>query len=166
LFCLPAAGVEANVPASDQSEGAELGSSTLSTTLPSTPLRTGKTGSLGINEREIVEAACALIEEGKFNAAGQLIEASGDTSKDWKQVSQLREIVSQWQQMQKSRQLQKEAAYKEQMGELERVKAGKPPVPARLGALEDMRVFTQQWLSDLGSTPRRDGEDVGLDIGG
>jgi carboxyl-terminal processing protease len=128
LFCLPAAGVEPNA---GNPERAELG------------------------EQEIVEAACALIEKGKFDTAGRLIEASGGASKDWKLVSQLKEIVGQWQQMQKSRQLQKEAAYKEQLAELERLKARRPPSPPRFGALEDTRVFAEQWL-----------EDSGLDLGG
>jgi carboxyl-terminal processing protease len=118
-----------------------------------------------LSEEEIVEAACALIEQGKFDAAGQLIEASGSVRQDWKLVSRLKEIVGQWQQLQKSRQSQREAAYKEQLAELERIKAIRPPVPLRWGVLEDMRTFARQWLSDLGSTPRRDGEEVGPDAG-
>jgi len=117
-----------------------------------------------LNEQDIVEAACALIEEGKFDAAGQLIEASGSSRPEWKQVSQLKEIVGQWQQMQKERQSQKETTYKEQLAELERVKARRPLSLLRWGVLEDMEVFAQRWLSDLGSTPRRDGEDVGSEV--
>jgi carboxyl-terminal processing protease len=117
-----------------------------------------------LNEQDIVEAACALIEQGKFDAAGQLIEASGSSRPEWKLVSQLKEIVGQWQQMQKERQSQKETTYKEQLAELERVKARRPVASLRWGVLEDMEVFGQRWLSDLGSTPRRDGEDVGSEV--
>ena len=77
-------------------------------------------------EREIVEATCALIEQGKFDAASQLIEASVGQKPQWKLVAELKDIVKQWQKLQKGRQSQREAAYKEQIEKFERIKAGKP----------------------------------------
>lgn len=81
----------------------------------------------GFNEQEVVEAACALIEQGKFEAAGQLLDAEtagGDMNTTM--VSQLRGIVGQWRKLEERRGQQREAAYKEQLSAFERVKAGKP----------------------------------------
>jgi carboxyl-terminal processing protease len=114
-----------------------------------------------LSEEEIVEAACALIEQGKFDAAGQLIEASGSVRQDWKQVSRLKEIVGQWQQLQKSRQSQREAAYKEQLAELERIKARRPPVPLRWGVLEDMLTFAMQWQEEANLDAETDANEQG-----
>jgi carboxyl-terminal processing protease len=81
----------------------------------------------GFNEAEVVEAACALIEQGKFEAAGQLLDASAaDGDVNATMVSQLREIVGEWRKLEERRGQQREAAYKEQLAAFERVKAGKP----------------------------------------
>ncbi|MFH1370747.1 MAG: S41 family peptidase [Planctomycetota bacterium] len=97
----------------------------------------GKTQGLGVihrgepndsasSEREIVETACVLIEQGKFDAAGQLIEASGHERQGWKPVSELKDIVGQWDKLQKERESGREASYKEQLAAFERVKKGLP----------------------------------------
>jgi carboxyl-terminal processing protease len=78
------------------------------------------------DERGVVETACALIDQGKFDAAGQLIEASGYERRGWKSVAQLKDIVGQWERLQKERAEQREAAYKEQLAGFERVKKGLP----------------------------------------
>ncbi len=72
-------------------------------------------------EREVVELVCGLIEKGKFDEAGKVIEESGGVQKGWKPVEELNDIVAQWQQMQKSRQAQREVAYKEEMAKFERL---------------------------------------------
>ena len=82
----------------------------------------------GFNEQEIVEAACALIEQGKFDAAGQLLDASA-TSGDVNgttAISQLKGIVGQWRKLEERRQSGREAAYREQLTEFERIRAGRP----------------------------------------
>jgi carboxyl-terminal processing protease len=85
-----------------------------------TPARSGADDT---NEpRELIEKACAFIEQGKFDEAGQLIRSQ----KDGELVSQLRDIIEQWQKLEETRRLQQEAAYKEQLAKFERLKAGKP----------------------------------------
>jgi hypothetical protein len=115
-----------------------------------------------VNERGIVEAACGLIERGKFNAAGQLIKASDLISegnspgakKDGELIKEVEGIVGQWQKLQKGRQLQKEKAYKEQLAALEKVLAGKTDDVN----LKDVQVFAERWLEDSEMTSQ--GGDV------
>lgn len=102
------------------------------------------------SERGVVDAVCGLIDEGKFDEAGKCIDGSGWLKKESKQVSELNDIAAQWQQMQKDRQTQKEAAYEKQLAELERIKARMTPVPVRWDVLEDVNVFAQRWLEDVG----------------
>ncbi|MBN2020584.1 MAG: S41 family peptidase [Sedimentisphaerales bacterium] len=82
------------------------------------------------SEQEVVEAACDLIEQGRFEAAGKLIEsfkpADEANESDGNPISQLKEIVGQWRVLQDKREAQKEAAYKEQFAVFERVKKGLP----------------------------------------
>jgi len=73
------------------------------------------------SERWVVDQASGLIDEGKFDEAGKCIDESGWLKKGSKQVSDLNDIVAQWQQMQKSKQVQKEAAYKEELAKFERL---------------------------------------------
>jgi carboxyl-terminal processing protease len=73
------------------------------------------------SEREVVELVCGLIEKGKFDEAGKVIEESDGVQKGWKPVEELNDIVAQWQQMQKGRQAQREVAYKEEMAKFERL---------------------------------------------
>ncbi len=73
------------------------------------------------SERGVVDQVSGLIEEGKFDEAGRCINESGWLKKGSKQVSDLNDIVAQWQQMQKGRQAQKEAAYKEELAKFERL---------------------------------------------
>ena len=40
------------------------------------------------NEQEVIETACVLIEQGKFDAAGQLIEATDYEKQGWKPIWQ------------------------------------------------------------------------------
>jgi len=73
------------------------------------------------SEREVVELACGLIEKGKFDEAGKVIEESGGVEKGWKPVEELNDVVAQWQQMQKKREAQREATYKEELAKFERL---------------------------------------------
>ncbi len=73
------------------------------------------------SERGVIDAVCGLIDEGKFDEAGKCIDESGWLKKGSKQVSDLNDIVAQWQQMQKGRQTQKEAMYKEELAKFERL---------------------------------------------
>jgi carboxyl-terminal processing protease len=73
------------------------------------------------SERGVVELVCGLIEKGKFDEAGKVIEESGGVGKSWKPVAELNDIVAQWQQMQKKREAQREVAYKEEMAKFERL---------------------------------------------
>jgi len=84
------------------------------------------------SEREVVELVCGLIEKGKFDEAGKVIEESDGVQKGWKPVEELNDIVAQWQQMQKGRQAQREVAYKEEMAKFERLIS--PRVAGRKGA--------------------------------
>jgi carboxyl-terminal processing protease len=119
---------------------------------------------LGAGERGVIEAACDMIEQGRFEAAGQLIEESSEGKGQGDGlVAQLKDIVEQWRQLQKSRQSQRETSYKEQAAKLERLKAGLPFDETQGGStdgndvnsprrdsLEGMRIFAQQWLEDAG----------------
>ncbi|MGA2678117.1 MAG: S41 family peptidase [Sedimentisphaerales bacterium] len=118
------------------------------------------------SERGVVDAACGLIDEGKFDEAGKCIDESGWLKKGSEQVSELNDIVAQWQQMQKDRQTQKEAAYKKQLAELERIKTRMTPVPMRWDVLEDMEVFVQRWLEDVGSRAGNDANEQEEPSGG
>jgi len=118
------------------------------------------------SERGVVDAVCGLIDEGKFDEAGKCIDESGWLKKGSEQVSELNDIVAQWQQMQEGRQVQKEAAYKKQLAELERIKTRMPPVPLRWDVLEDVEVFAQRWLEDVGSEAGNDANEQGEPNGG
>ena len=74
-------------------------------------------------DQEIAAKACALIEQGKFDDAGQLTGSSGYEQQE--PVSQLKDIVVRWQNMQKKRQSQREVAYKEELAKFERIRTGK-----------------------------------------
>jgi carboxyl-terminal processing protease len=109
---------------------------------------------LAIDERRIAEAACAMIEQGRFDEAGRLMEESGEVQKVGEIIPQLSRIVEQWQRIQKERQKQREVAYKEQLAECERLKTGISADDNDVGLhwrnapLEDIRVFAQRWLDD------------------
>jgi len=118
------------------------------------------------SERWVIDQACGLIEQGKFDEAGKCIDESGWLKKGSEQVSELNDIVAQWQQMQKDRQTQKEAAYKKQLAELERIKTRMTPVPMRWDVLEDMEVFVQRWLEDVGSRAGNDANEQEEPSGG
>jgi len=87
------------------------------------------------SERGLVEGICDLIERGEFEEAGRLIEASGYEKKGWESVAQLKDIVGQWEKLQKERGARREAAYKEQLAVFERVKKG---LPADVNDLNDV----------------------------
>jgi len=67
---------------------------------------------------DIVETACELIYQGKFNAAGELIKQSGP--KHQPQLSQLSQIVQQYRDIIQRRVEAREAAYREQSARLEK----------------------------------------------
>jgi carboxyl-terminal processing protease len=73
------------------------------------------------SERNVVDNVCGLVDQGKFDEAGKIIEQSDWFKKGWKPVAELNDIVAQWQQMQKKREAQKEVAYKEEMAKFERL---------------------------------------------
>ena len=73
------------------------------------------------SEQGVVDQACGLIEKGKFDEAGKVIEESGGIQKGWKPVEELNDIVAQWQQIQESRQAQQKVAYKEDLAKFERL---------------------------------------------
>ena len=107
----------------------------------------------GLNEQEIVESACALIEQGKFDAAGQLLDATAGGDTNAVLVGQLKEVIGEWRQLEKRRLQGREAAYKEQLAAFEKVKAGKPAdINASDGNdAEDVNGSTS--LTTGGSTP-------------
>jgi len=73
------------------------------------------------------KAACELIYDGKFEAAGELVKRSANSSMP--EFVKLKEIVEQYQSLQQHRQAANEAAYMEQFAELGklRVKAASNP---------------------------------------
>jgi carboxyl-terminal processing protease len=73
------------------------------------------------SERGVIDQVCGLIEQGKFDEAGKCIDESGWLKKGSKQVADLNDIVTQWQQMQKVKRAQKEAAYKEELAKFDRL---------------------------------------------
>ena len=76
-------------------------------------------------EPSLVEKICELIYEGKFDSAGELIEETGpDAQNQSRSLSGLAEIVREYKAISQRRQLAREAAYKEQLSELEKFQAG------------------------------------------
>jgi carboxyl-terminal processing protease len=73
------------------------------------------------SERGVVDKVCGLIEQGKFDEAGKVIDESRGVQKGWKPVEELNDIVAQWRQMDKRRQAQREVAYKDEMAKLDRL---------------------------------------------
>ena len=71
---------------------------------------------------DVAEAACELICQGKFDAAGELIRQSyeGYPSEVSRAVDQLLEIIGEYQAVTRQRQSARETAYKEQLAELEK----------------------------------------------
>ncbi|MCX5636714.1 MAG: S41 family peptidase [Planctomycetota bacterium] len=71
-----------------------------------------------------IERACELIYEGKFDAAGELIKQSGeDTQKRLPSLSGLEKIVEESKSISQRRQTARETAYREQLAELEKLRA-------------------------------------------
>jgi len=76
-------------------------------------------------EPSLVEKVCELIYEGKFDSAGEMIEEAGpDAQSQFLSLSRLAEIVREYKAISQRRQLAREAAYKEQLAELEKFQAG------------------------------------------
>jgi carboxyl-terminal processing protease len=73
------------------------------------------------SERSVVDRACGLIEQGKFDEAGKIIDESGGVQKGWKPAEELNDVVTQWRQMEKKRQAQREVAYKDEMAKFDRL---------------------------------------------
>jgi carboxyl-terminal processing protease len=76
---------------------------------------------------DVVKTACELIYQGKFDAAAELIEQSDKTV--YPQLSRLAEIVQQYKDISKQRQSAREAAYQEQVAELQKLHAHLAPAP-------------------------------------
>lgn len=72
-------------------------------------------------EPNAVKTACALIYQGKFDAAAEVIEQSDRTV--YPQLGQLAEIIQQYQDISKQRQSARESAYQEQLAELQKRQA-------------------------------------------
>ena len=84
------------------------------------------------SERGVVDFACGLIEQGKFDEAGKVVEESNGVQKRWKPVAELNDVIAQWRQLQKKRQAQREVAYKDEMAKFDRLIS--PRGVARKGA--------------------------------
>jgi carboxyl-terminal processing protease len=83
--------------------------------------------SAGPSEQEIVESACELIYQGRFDAAGELVQKHvqdiNDANSPW---SRLAQVVQEYEQLSQKRQAQRQASYKEQLAALERIRTGQP----------------------------------------
>lgn len=77
-------------------------------------------------QREIVQTACILIEQGKFEEAGRFIDSGQYQQQGGESVRRLKDILGQWERLQKERQKGRETAYKERLAAFERVKKGLP----------------------------------------
>jgi carboxyl-terminal processing protease len=71
-------------------------------------------------EYSLVEQACGLIYQGKFNAAGELIEQAEPNKPE---LAQLTGIVKEYKALNKRRQSAKEASYHENLAELQKLEA-------------------------------------------
>ncbi|MCK4294928.1 MAG: S41 family peptidase [Planctomycetes bacterium] len=86
---------------------------------------TGEVGESEAVEPSTVERVCGLIYQGEFASAGQLIAKSGgDEHPRARFLSELAEIVREYEDISKRRQSAREAAYKEQLAELEKFRNG------------------------------------------
>jgi carboxyl-terminal processing protease len=77
-------------------------------------------------EPNLIEKACELIYQGKFDAAGELIKQSGGSvgTQDLSPaLSGLAQIISDYNSISQRRKLAREAAYKEQLAEIEKFRA-------------------------------------------
>jgi carboxyl-terminal processing protease len=74
----------------------------------------------------LMEQACALIEQGKFDEAGQLINSSDKEGQKEKYAGQLKAMIGQWDLLNKKRQEQKDAEYKDDLAKFTRLKKGRP----------------------------------------
>ncbi|UCG47067.1 MAG: S41 family peptidase [Phycisphaerales bacterium] len=89
------------------------------------PCETIVEGSTSV-EADSVVAVCELIYQGKFEAAGKLIKESGGNGQRQKQLmSRLGEIVRQYEDLSQQRRSAREAAYREQLAALEKLRTGK-----------------------------------------
>jgi carboxyl-terminal processing protease len=86
------------------------------------PVTVSKSASRQVGEPNLIERACELIYQGKFESAGELIKQS---NQDTPSVSALTKIVEEWKAINQRRQSARENAYREQLTELEKLKAKK-----------------------------------------
>ncbi len=76
-------------------------------------------------EPNLIERACGLIYQGKFEDAGRLIEQSGTDANNMPQaLSTLIGITREYEQLNRQRQTNRQVVYKEQLAALEKLKAG------------------------------------------
>ena len=73
-------------------------------------------------EANVVEKACELIYQGRFNAASELIKHFSQSQQS--QLAQLADIVAEYSDMNQQRQTGRKAAYQKQLDELEKFQAG------------------------------------------
>ncbi len=74
-------------------------------------------------ELETVQSLCNLICQGRFTAAQELLEKStADGRANSPYIAELAEILREHQELEKKRQAEKQAAYKEQLAELEKLR--------------------------------------------
>ena len=105
-------------------------------------------------ESSIIEAACELIYEGKFDAAGKVVVENS-------QLGHLAQIIGEYKAINQQRKSAREAAYKEQLVELEKLQAGTDDndvndvndIAKMLGSINKVREFAneeqrEQLLSD------------------
>jgi carboxyl-terminal processing protease len=108
----------------------------------------------------LIEHACALIEQGMFDEAKQLINSSEKEGNKDRYAGQLKAMIEQWDLLNKKRQEQKSAEYKDELAKFDRLKAGKPAsdenelnrdindVNKPKSVLEKMLIFSRQWLDE------------------
>ena len=77
------------------------------------------------NTEQPVVTACELIYQGKFDAAGELIQKHvkdvNDANNPWRELSQ---VVQEYEQLSRNRQSQRQGSYNEQLAELEKLRTG------------------------------------------
>jgi len=84
------------------------------------PVTVSESAPRQVGEPNLIERACELIYQGKFESAGELIKQS---NQDTPSVSALTKIVEEWKAINQRRQSARENAYREQLAELEKLKA-------------------------------------------
>lgn len=92
-------------------------------------------------EKDLVNQACELVYQGKFDAADEMIKQSGQSPS----LSELAQIVSEYGSINQKRKSAKETAYKEQLEELEKLRV-RATTSLVLRSQDDERRTTNNWF--------------------